>query len=369
MHEADFMGDVQREISIMEAAKDIPGVAELYAVDHFAEVSYLETDMLPGGSLLYRLEERHRDEAYKSCISEDVARQWMTPVIQKGIYHGDQHLDKILFDAKNMPKLIDFDNAPFFDPKHGGLVYGGEEARGVRFFMAPETLCCYRVFAAEKATVFSLGRMLRLLMDYGHNGPRTSPPSAASPLHDLFIFICDDGRAGPFYRDISADMKALIGWMTANDPLQRPTTAAVLQHPWSATFAIDRSGLGCLLPAVPHHDGAHPHPSPSSFTFGPQEAMAIACKVGSFLHDPSAARADSLLKRRVSAAVDHFVKQAATRTASNREVVGNAEIGKGGRMVAVLVQWWKSVVEVTGAGQGGQAVGERGWPAQAPRRA
>ncbi|CEM36172.1 unnamed protein product [Vitrella brassicaformis CCMP3155] len=88
--------------------------------------------------------------------------------------------------------------------------------------------------------------------------------------------------------------------------------------------------IGCLLPMAPHHDGAYPHPSPSSLSFGPQEATAIAWKIGAFSHDPTAARAaideylvaDSQLKRRVSAAVDHFVEQAATKTAGNAEVVG-----------------------------------------------
>ncbi|CEM13740.1 unnamed protein product [Vitrella brassicaformis CCMP3155] len=53
-------------------------------------------------------------------------------------------------------------------------------------------------------------------------------------------------------------------------------------------------------------------------------------KIGALLHEPSAAMAaideyltgDSVLGRRVRAAGLHFVKQAATRTSSNREVVG-----------------------------------------------
>ncbi|CEM03219.1 unnamed protein product [Vitrella brassicaformis CCMP3155] len=88
--------------------------------------------------------------------------------------------------------------------------------------------------------------------------------------------------------------------------------------------------LARLLPLAPHHDGHPTHPSPSKLSFGPQEAEAITWKIGSFLHEPHTAMAtvdeylmgESLLKRRVRAAVAHFVTQAATRTTGNREVVG-----------------------------------------------
>ncbi|CEM28810.1 unnamed protein product [Vitrella brassicaformis CCMP3155] len=77
--------------------------------------------------------------------------------------------------------------------------------------------------------------------------------------------------------------------------------------------------LARLLPLAPHHDGAHPHPSPSNMAFGPHEAEAIGWKIGAFLHEPPAAVAainqyligESLLRRRVGAAVGHFVKSAA----------------------------------------------------------
>ncbi|CEM03194.1 unnamed protein product [Vitrella brassicaformis CCMP3155] len=90
--------------------------------------------------------------------------------------------------------------------------------------------------------------------------------------------------------------------------------------------------LARLLPLAPHHDGHPTHPSPSSLSFGPQEAEAVGWKIGSFLHQPHTAMAtidgylmgESLLRRRVSAAVAHFVTRAATRTTSNREVVGGS---------------------------------------------
>ncbi|CEM39875.1 unnamed protein product, partial [Vitrella brassicaformis CCMP3155] len=87
-------------------------------------------------------------------------------------------------------------------------------------------------------------------------------------------------------------------------------------------------------------DGRDPAPSPLSF--GPHEAEAIGWKIGAFLHEPSAAAAaideyligDSTLRRRVKAAVAHFVISAATRTPSNREVIGDMA-NVGGVMVRV----------------------------------
>ncbi|CEM17330.1 unnamed protein product [Vitrella brassicaformis CCMP3155] len=104
--------------------------------------------------------------------------------------------------------------------------------------------------------------------------------------------------------------------------------------------------LAHLLPLTPHHDGAHPHPSPSKMSFGPHEAEAIAWKIGAFLHEPLTAVAaineyligESLLRRRVCAAVGHFVKSAATQTSSNREVVGGTRYEQqGDRRVKVTV--------------------------------
>ncbi|CEM20236.1 unnamed protein product [Vitrella brassicaformis CCMP3155] len=94
--------------------------------------------------------------------------------------------------------------------------------------------------------------------------------------------------------------------------------------------------LARLLPLAPHHDGHATHPSPSNLSFGPQEAEAIGWYVGSFLHEPSTAMAtideylmgESLLRRRVRAAVAHFVRRAATRTSSNRQVVGGSRHGQ-----------------------------------------
>ncbi|CEM01461.1 unnamed protein product [Vitrella brassicaformis CCMP3155] len=98
--------------------------------------------------------------------------------------------------------------------------------------------------------------------------------------------------------------------------------------------------LARLLPLAPHHDGAHPYPSPSNMAFAPH--MSIAWKIGAFLYEPSAAVVtideyligESPLRRRVRAAVGHFVESAATQTSSNREVVGGMA-SVGGVMVTV----------------------------------
>ncbi|CEL91982.1 unnamed protein product [Vitrella brassicaformis CCMP3155] len=101
--------------------------------------------------------------------------------------------------------------------------------------------------------------------------------------------------------------------------------------------------LARLLPLAPHNDGEDPAPSPLSV--GPHEAEAIGWKIGAFLHEPSAAAAaideyligDSTLRRRVKAAMAHFVKSAATRTSSNREVIGDMA-NVGGVVVRVPLQ-------------------------------
>ncbi|CEL92729.1 unnamed protein product [Vitrella brassicaformis CCMP3155] len=114
-----------------------------------------------------------------------------------------------------------------------------------------------------------------------------------------------------------------------------------------------------LLTLVTHHDGHPAHPSPSTLSFGPQEGEAIAWHVGSFLYQPSTAMAtideyligDSVLRQHVRAAVAHFVRQAATRTASNREVVGGTR-QEGGQTVRVPSLQCFAIA----SGNGGRAV-------------
>ncbi|CEM00517.1 unnamed protein product [Vitrella brassicaformis CCMP3155] len=94
---------------------------------------------------------------------------------------------------------------------------------------------------------------------------------------------------------------------------------------------------------------------------------AIAWKIGAFLHEPSAAPAaidqyligDTQLRRRVKAAVGHFVKSAATQTSSNREVVGGTRYEQqGDKRVKVTVPPLQCFA-IRAAGSEGQVVGLR----------
>ncbi|CEM00050.1 unnamed protein product, partial [Vitrella brassicaformis CCMP3155] len=125
--------------------------------------------------------------------------------------------------------------------------------------------------------------------------------------------------------------------------------------------------LARLLPLAPHHDGAHPHPSPSNMAFGPHEAEGIGWKIAAFCFDwDDAAMAigekiglrNSTLARRVRAAIDHFVKSA-LYASSNREVVGGTRYQQqGDKRVKVTVPPLQCFA-TRAAGNGGQVVGVR----------
>ncbi|CEM25186.1 unnamed protein product [Vitrella brassicaformis CCMP3155] len=92
-----------------------------------------------------------------------------------------------------------------------------------------------------------------------------------------------------------------------------------------------------------------------------EAAEAIGWKIGAFLHEPPAAVAaidqylvgESVLRRRVRAAVGHFVKSAATQTSSNREVVGGTRYQQqGDKRVKVTVPLLQCFA--VGGQQGGQ---------------
>ncbi|CEM17579.1 unnamed protein product [Vitrella brassicaformis CCMP3155] len=217
--------------------------------------------------------------------------------------------------------------------------------------------------------------------DISHAQVGVSPPlrGAASQLEELLDDNDNDNDDGDDMRDETAErirnrklmVRSLLragadlstNVLPTNTPLQRKRRELVLKEyvavlnelPFVVMDAIN-AALGPqrdadilmtrILPLVDHNDedASLPHPpSLSPLSFGPQEAAAIAWKIGAFLHDPPAALTAidsyltnaSAIKRRVRGAVEHFVEWAATKTVSNREVVGGWSRGPDGQMVRV----------------------------------
>jgi len=233
---SDWMPYVQREIRALEAASDIKGVVKLKRAYHMDKNSHLEFELLPGGSLMERLRTgEYLDEFGRSAVYEWEARQWMRPVVEtyaqllaKGLYQGDQHLDNIVFDADGCPKLVDFELVQFFTPATNGLslrdpsqrlVGSGLDPHGVEFYMSPEAASPHTFFDPHKATVYSLGQMLRMLLEFGHD------PATRDVMRPYV--------RTPFWRmNLSADVMELIDSMTADDPAMRPSIVQVLAHPF-----------------------------------------------------------------------------------------------------------------------------------------
>ncbi|CEM30514.1 unnamed protein product [Vitrella brassicaformis CCMP3155] len=263
---SDWMPRLQREIRALEAAKGIDGVVDLKRVYHMGQVSHMEFELLPGGNMLERLATRHVDTLGRSVLTEAQMRAWMRPVadayaklLAKGIYHGDEHLNNIVFDANDRPKLIDFESTQFFAARlGGGLVNAGPQPRGVFYYKSPEATTPCALVDPEKSTVFSLGQMLRVLLEFGHD-------PATRDLHQ------PPPKPSPFYRtDLSADVRQLIESMTAADPRMRPSIAQVLRHQWFAP-----SGQW-TLPST--QTPSHPHPDTTSTRAAPSQQHVPAAR-------------------------------------------------------------------------------------------
>ncbi|CEM30518.1 unnamed protein product [Vitrella brassicaformis CCMP3155] len=265
---SDWMPRLQREIRALEAAKDIDGVVDLKRVYHMGQVSHMEFELLPGGNMLERLATRHVDTLGRSALTEEQARAWLRPVIDayakllaKGIWHGDEHLNNVVFDADDNPKLIDFELAQFFAARvcqGGGLLNAGPQPRGVLYYKSPEAATPCALFDPDKSTVFSLGQMLRVLLEFGHD-------PATRDLHQ------PPPKPSPFYRtDLSADVRDLIESMTAADPRMRPSIAQVLTHHWFAP-----SGQWTLPSA---QTPSHPHPDTTSTRAAPSQQHVPAAR-------------------------------------------------------------------------------------------
>ncbi|CEL95700.1 unnamed protein product [Vitrella brassicaformis CCMP3155] len=251
--EADFMEEVQNEIRALEGARDLDGVINLHAAYHFAYITYLEMELLSAERPLSRLASRHLDSEGRSVLSETQAVEWMAPVadtyaklLERGIDHGDLHLDNIQYDHQGQAKLIDVEQAQLYDPQHTRLLSTGPNPKGVRYFQAsrsaaPHTYSPHRLFDPDKATVYAVGRMVRMLLEYGHD------PATLDPLSAPF-------GPSPLRRNVSPTAADLINRTTAMSPSARPTMAEVLAHPWFRQGAV--APPYATPTQLPHHPSA-----------------------------------------------------------------------------------------------------------------
>jgi len=197
----------------------------------------------------------------------------------------------------------------------------------------------------------------------------TTPLTAAAQCCDLRNRRLGDQRLGPNERKRAHEeaerYKAIIsmllragadiGRMPANTNRQRRQRELVVIEYTDVLNDLSTSAMAALNAALAPHRSLAALLTPR-LAAGPQEAAFFGWRIASYLFGTEAAKetiTDTLtdsntdVARRVVAAVEHFVKCAALRAISNREVVG-AMADVEGQMVRVPLQCFAVRVEPGG---------------------
>ncbi|CEM16389.1 unnamed protein product [Vitrella brassicaformis CCMP3155] len=239
----DEFKSVERAMGICTHLQGLDNVVQCHGVYHMAGASFFDLEYLAGGSMYDRCagpSAIYADHYGRSTVTETLARDWTQQLlnanrglISRGVYHGDFHASNVMFERPdgNQLKMIDFGHALLFDPKNGNTMVGNSaNIVGWPFIHAPETRVPHAVFDADKATVFAIGRLMRLMLCWGWENIRDSSDYAP----DVF------GRG-----DLSRDCIELLEAMTAADPNNRPTLADCANHKWSHPHRPARKSKCC----------------------------------------------------------------------------------------------------------------------------
>jgi len=268
--------DLETEIKLMRAANeamgDAPHSIQLFETYEGPDDYYLVMEVVAGGEVYDRIVAQG-SFTLKEALG--LLRQLMTGMNRlhmAGIMHRDLKPQNLLYATKapDAPlKIADFGLGCFFSD-----IFSQHAACGTPMYMAPEL-----ILSGETCTFDEYGMPMRIWRTYG---PSVDVWSCGCILYELLSghvpfrpkWVPEGGAhaaAGTWdldamYQDIIAGhfsfpetewshlpdaAQRLISWMLEVDPSQRPTAAAVLEHPWvQGSLEGAEAGEGVNLSAV-----------------------------------------------------------------------------------------------------------------------
>ncbi|CAI0411247.1 unnamed protein product, partial [Linum tenue] len=155
--------------------------------------------------------------------ARSILAQFMTAVShchRKGVIHGDNKPDNVLFDSWNLVKLADIGSAE--------VVVGGEAATGIvgtSYYVAPEVLSGWEY--GEKVDVWSAGVVLYIML-------AGRPPFYGEMAVEIFDAVLRANHSFPprVFLSVSPKAKDLLRRMLCKDVYRRFSAEQVLRHPW-----------------------------------------------------------------------------------------------------------------------------------------
>jgi eukaryotic-like serine/threonine-protein kinase len=198
-----------------------PHVVAAYDFGEYGDGYYLAMELVTGDSVAYELK---RLGALSPDRAERIVRQvaaGLAAAHQEGIVHRDIKPGNLLLADDGTVKIADFGIARFLHDSTTTLTSAGQVV-GTSHYMSPERALGQ---PAEPASdVYALGCVLYQLVT-GH-----PPFMADEPTSIMYQHVQREPIPPREIRpELAGDLEALVLWMLAKDPAQRPTAAQVAE--------------------------------------------------------------------------------------------------------------------------------------------
>jgi len=220
--------NLRREVEL-HSAVDHPGVVSVEAVYESGEEVHIVMEQLEGGEVFSRLVELGRFSEEETARVTVQLLQVLVHLHSKQVMHRDIKPENLIYEttASEHFRLIDFGFAARFDSGGGDLC---KERCGTLQYVAPEIIrgCGYN----EKVDLWSVGCLVYVLLTgkslYRGNDQQVMKKVAAGEI--------DFGKR---FKDLTEGAQDLILSLLEWDPVQRPSAAEALRHPWLCYLAPD----------------------------------------------------------------------------------------------------------------------------------
>ncbi|CAN6372692.1 unnamed protein product [Urochloa humidicola] len=231
------VGDVRREIAILQHLSGQPNVVEFKAAFEDADSVHIVMELCPGGELFDRIKAKG---TYSERQAAAVCRDIVTIVRDchfMGVMHRNVQPENLLLAsaAEDAPlKATDFGISVFIEE---GNIY--KDIVGAVYYVAPEVL---HGNYGKEIDVWSVGVILYILLC-------GSPPFWGETEKATLDAILGDqlDLSSTPWPSISESATDLIRKMLNRDPQKRITAAQALEHPWLKGAAPDRPVDSALL--------------------------------------------------------------------------------------------------------------------------
>jgi serine/threonine protein kinase len=225
---------IWRELSVMKSVNH-PNIVRTYDIFDTKNRLYIVLEYMPGGTLGEILKKLGRfTEAQARPILKDIL-SGVAYLHDKSIVHRDLKLKNILCESKEMPvrvKLADFGLANFVGVRTVSKVALQSQV-GSPHYVAPEVL--REEPYGPVVDAWAVGIILHIMLTRRY-------PFAGETIQETLELVCR-GRfslQGSEWDRVSDDGKNLLSALLTEDPTERITARAALDHPWFKCLADEK---------------------------------------------------------------------------------------------------------------------------------